>query len=220
LRARGFFVAHAFVAHAFGAMAPPDRFRKCDIVVIAAAAERPRAVRSPERTADEETGPMSAGDIYTKTPQGVQEVSSRKLKLAPRLRTMLILVDGRQPAFMLKEEAEKVGAPGNFIEELATLGLIALSGPAGASAAPAVPRPTAAVEKDEFRRFCAAKDFMNVSVVNALGIKAFFFTLKLERASTLVDLRDLVDPYREAIARGSGNAEAEVLTRRVRELVA
>jgi hypothetical protein len=163
---------------------------------------------------------MSAGDIYVKTPQGAQEVSGRKLKLAPRLRTMLILIDGRRPAFMLKEEAVKVGAPGDFLEELVALGLIAVSGSAGASPAPAAPRSAAVPEKDEFLRFCAAKDFMNVSVVNALGIKAFFFTLKLERASTLADLRDLVEPYRDAIAKGSGNAEAEVLTTRLRELVA
>ena len=37
---------------------------------------------------------MSAGDIYGKTALGMQEVSNRKMKLAPRLRTMLILVDG------------------------------------------------------------------------------------------------------------------------------
>ena len=37
---------------------------------------------------------MSAGDIYGKTVLGVQEVSNRKIKLAHRLRTMLILVDG------------------------------------------------------------------------------------------------------------------------------
>ena len=50
---------------------------------------------------------MSAGDIYAKTPLGVQEVSSRKMKLNPRLRTMLILVDGRSPAFILQVIGEQ-----------------------------------------------------------------------------------------------------------------
>ena len=61
---------------------------------------------------------MSAGDIYGKTVLGVQEVSNRKIKLAHRLRTMLILVDGHQPALILQEEAGKLGAPDDFLDQL------------------------------------------------------------------------------------------------------
>jgi hypothetical protein len=165
---------------------------------------------------------MGAGDIYTKTSLGVQEVSNRKMKLSPRLRTMLILIDGRQPALILKEEAEKVGAPDDFLEQLVALqlviksGVAVVSGPQEAEQAPDAPAPAA----DEYTRFRAAKDFMNSSVVNALGIKSFFFTLKLERAGNVADLRGLVDGYREAISKGSGPEEAEVLTRRLKVMLA
>ena len=65
----------------------------------------------------------------------------------------------------------------------------------------------------------AAKEFMNVSVVNALGLKSFFFTLKLERAGNVADLRELVEAYKAAIAKASGQAEAEVLTERLLEML-
>ena len=60
---------------------------------------------------------------------------------------------------------------------------------------------------------------MNITVVDALGIKSFFFTLKLERAGNVADLRELVDPYRQCIVKGEGEAQAEVLTRRLREML-
>jgi len=160
---------------------------------------------------------MSAGDVYGKTAVGTQEVGNRKMKLAPRLRTMLILVDGHQPALILQEEAAKLGAPDDFLDQLLGMGLIEKVGSAPspesiAADKPAGPLPLGA---DEFTRFRAAKELMNVTVVNALGIKSFFFTLKLERAGNLADLRELVGAYRDAIARGSGTEEARVFTDRL-----
>lgn len=160
---------------------------------------------------------MSAGDIYGKTSLGAQEVSNRKMKLAPRVRTMLILVDGHQPALILQEEAEKLGAPADFFDQLLGMGLIEKIGKAisdESKAADRLARPPVAAA-DEYTRFRAAKDFMNITVVDALGIRAFFFTLKLERAGNVADLRELVDGYGEAIAKGSGAEEARVFTERL-----
>ena len=77
---------------------------------------------------------MSAGAIYTKTALGAAEIVDRKLRLPPRLRTMLILIDGHQPEFLIKEEAEKVGAPADFIDQLMARGLIEKSGQIAAAA--------------------------------------------------------------------------------------
>jgi hypothetical protein len=164
---------------------------------------------------------MSAGDIYGKTALGSQEVGDRKMKLAPRLRTMLILTDGHQPAFILQEEAGKIGAPDDFLGQLLGMRLIEKIGNAVSGDAKTVDKqfspPVVAV--DEFTRFRAAKDLMNVTVVDALGIRAFFFTLKLERAGNLADLRVLIDPYRDAIAKGSGAEEARVFTERLQTML-
>lgn len=166
---------------------------------------------------------MAAGDIYRKTALGASEITSRKLKLNPRVRTMLILIDGAQPEFILREEAVKVGAPTVFLDELLKLGLIEKAGratvPGQAASAPAANAATAAAPADEFSRFRAAKDFMNVTIVDALGIKSFFFTLKLERAATRDDLRGLAPAYREAIAKAEDDAAADVLAKRLEEML-
>ena len=164
---------------------------------------------------------MSAGDIYGKTALGLQEVGSRKIKLAPRLRTMLILIDGHQPAFILQEESTKLGAPADFLGQLLGMGLIERVGSAISQESKAADKESglSAPAADEYTRFRAAKDLMNVSVVDALGIKSFFFTLKLERAGNLADLRELVGAYRDAIAKGSGPEEARVFTDRLNAML-
>lgn len=166
---------------------------------------------------------MAAGTLYRKTAQGLAEVRDRKLKLNPRVRTMLILIDGTIPEFMLKEDGARVGAPPDFIEQLARAGLIEKAEGAAAGAripAPgAPPRDASATPQDEFARFRAAKDFMNATIVDALGIKSFFFTLKLEKAAVVADLRELAGPYREALAKAEGEEHAQVMAARLKEML-
>ena len=167
----------------------------------------------------------SAAAIYIKTRAGAEEVRSRKMKLAPKLRTMLILIDGRSPVLVLREEATTLGAPPDFVEQLEKLGLIEKIGAAptpGTEERRATVRGPAqpdASKLDPVARFRTAQQFMNDTAVNALGIKAFFFTLKLEKCATVDELKPLVDNYREAITKGSGEEEAEVLTQRLQEML-
>jgi hypothetical protein len=62
--------------------------------------------------------------IYTKTAQGRTEVSERRLGLSPRLRQVLILVDGKTPYGELKPLLAKLGEPAELVGQLTTLGLI------------------------------------------------------------------------------------------------
>ncbi len=160
---------------------------------------------------------MAAGDIYRKTERGAAEVRDRKLKLSPRVRTMLILIDGAMPEFMLKEDAARVGAPPDFLEQLVAAGLVERLG--GAGPRPAAGGRAAAPPADEFTRFREAKNFMNTTIVDALGIKSFFFTMKLERAGVVNDLRELVEPYHEAMAKAQGDEHAEVMVARLKEML-
>jgi hypothetical protein len=153
---------------------------------------------------------MGAGDVYQKSEKGLAEIRDRKLKLSPRVRTMLILVDGQRPEFMLKEDAQRTGAPGDFLQQLLAGGLIEL-----ASRSAAAPSPAA----DEFTRFREAKGFMNTTIVDALGIKSFFFTMKLERAGNLADLDALMDDYYKAIEKAEGTGKAEVLVAQLRRML-
>src|SRR5258708_26595633 len=83
--------------------------------------------------------------IYAKTPAGSEEVRSRKLKLAPKLRTMLILVDGRKAVGALRDEVSACGMPSDCIEQLESLGLVEPLGGGPPLSAPASRRAPAAV---------------------------------------------------------------------------
>jgi hypothetical protein len=67
---------------------------------------------------------MAAGTIFRKTERGVAELGERKLKLNPRVRTMLIQVDGVLDESQLQERAAQVGAPEDFLQQLLDAGLI------------------------------------------------------------------------------------------------
>jgi hypothetical protein len=163
--------------------------------------------------------------VLVKSRAGVEEVKGRKLKLPPKLRTLLILVDGTKAVAVLNEEAAALGAPADALEELERQGLVERVGEApspNAGDRRAVVRAPVSGDParlDPVARFRMAQQFMNETAVNALGLKAFFITLKLEKCATVDDLRALLGDYRAALAKASGGAEAEVLARRARDLL-
>jgi hypothetical protein len=159
---------------------------------------------------------------------------------------MLILIDPRKTADELRDQAGKLGVPPDFLETMVHDGYILPVGnvaPAVVGGATAVPGSTAAaaptatdagdagdaqapaadpgvaVPSDEFAKFREAKTFMNETVVTALGIRAFMFTLRLERCSNRADLAALFPDYEKAIRKGAGEADAQVLTANLRELL-
>ena len=67
---------------------------------------------------------MAATDVYRKTDLGVAEVKERHIKLNPRVRTMLILIDGTHTEEQLTEEAAAIGAPADFLDQLLAAGLV------------------------------------------------------------------------------------------------
>ena len=162
-------------------------------------------------------------DIVSKTPEGVQELKSRAHKLAPRLRSMLVMIDGGLNVGQLEEAASRLGAPADFIDTLLAEGLVALkpsaasSASASSAAASVAPAPT--LESVEIERFSSTRKFMNDAAVEALGLRAFLFTLKLEKCFNRNDLLALMDEFHKAIVKGSGEETARVLTARARELL-
>lgn len=160
---------------------------------------------------------MNSRDVVVKTAEGVAELKQRSRKLPPRLRTMLIMIDGSLTVAQLKQAAAGLGAPEGFLDHLQQQGLIALRPAAPTTGAHAEAATTAAPEAERFR---AAQRFMNDTVVDALGFRAFLFTLKLERCFTRAELAALLDDYEKAIVKGSGPEVARVLTSRVRALLA
>jgi hypothetical protein len=163
---------------------------------------------------------------FVKTEKGATEISKRRNNLKGRLRTMLILIDPSKTADELRLQASQIGVPEYFLESLVHDGFIAV---VGGAAAPAAAVPAAAevgagaatgITADELSQFRAAKSFMNETIVDALGIRAFTFTLKLERASTRADLAQLVPDYAKAMQKVKDAAETRLIVDRLRELLA
>ena len=153
---------------------------------------------------------------YAKTEKGAAELRSRGQNLRGRMRTMLILIDSSKTGDELRASAAQIGVDADFIDTLIRDGYIAAV--EGTGSAPAA-TPSREVSRDELARFRTAKTFINETIVDALGVRAFFFTLKLERCSTRADLARLLPDYAKAIAKFRGEAETRLLVERATELV-
>ena len=153
---------------------------------------------------------------YAKTEKGAAELRSRGQHLRGRLRTMLILIDPSKTGDELRASAAQIGVDTDFIETLIRDGYIVAVGGKETGSVAVPPRD---LSKDELARFRAAKAFINETIVDALGVRAFLFTLKLERCSTRADLARLLPDYAKAIAKFRGEVETRLLVERATELV-
>jgi len=170
---------------------------------------------------------MDSATRLVKTAKGKEEIEQRRYKLAGKLRTLLILVDGSRSAYQLADDGRKLGAPEDALIVLMRDGFVAplagveaandsRMGDADAQVALAEARPA-----DEFSRFRVAKQFMNETAVDNLGgLKKFTFTLKLERCSVRTDLANLMPDYERAMTAAIGNEATAVLVGQMKALLA
>lgn len=71
----------------------------------------------------------------------------------------------------------------------------------------------------EAERFLRARQFMNDRVVEALGLRAFFFILKLEKCSTRAELAELLPDFGKAVAKSGDLDAANASVARTRDLL-
>src|SRR5262249_4732815 len=138
--------------------------------------------------------PVADTTRYAKTERGVAEIGKRRKNLVGRLRTMLILIDPSRTADELRAQAAQIGAPADFLETLVRDGsLVAVAG-----SEPPAEEASQTVSDRELARFRRAKAFINETIVDAMGVRAFMFTLKLERCVTREDLAALLPDYEKS----------------------
>ena len=157
---------------------------------------------------------MESAAAITRTPAGNGEIRERHHKLNPKQRALLILIDGTRNAAFHREQGRRLGLPADTLEQFENLGLVG-----EAVAAPAAAVEDVATSGDEVRRFMAARQLMNDAVVDALGLRAFFFTLKIERTGSLADLRALLPEYSRQLRRVHGAEVANELIGRAEQLL-
>lgn len=152
---------------------------------------------------------------FGRTAKGHGEISQGHKSLKGKLRTVLFLIDAGKTADDIQRQVLLIGAPADSIAQLVTGGYVAEVGQAGA---PVADR-TGSTE-DRVTNFRVAKAFMNETIVDALGIRAFGFTLRLERCATADDLVALLPAYTEALLKKLDREATRALVERTRELLA
>ncbi|MFO1414759.1 MAG: hypothetical protein U1F10_12800 [Burkholderiales bacterium] len=167
---------------------------------------------------------------FGRTAKGQAEIAQGGKSLRGKLRTVLFLIDANKPVVDIEQQIKLIGAPVDAIDQLVAGGYVAAIGGAGAPAAaaaaagapvalaPAAPAAPLTTE-ERIANFRVAKNFMNETIVDALGIRAFTFTLKLERCSTVEDLIGLLPLYTEALLKKLDREAVRALVERTRELL-
>lgn len=162
---------------------------------------------------------MNPLEVYVKTERGREEIQTRKNQLPAALRTLLIMIDGRSSAGEILKQVASMGITPEALEQLTNQGFVALDRPPATAPPAPVAVDSAADALPDSERFLTARQFMNDTVVNAMGLRSFMFTLRLEKAETLQELRGLIPEYTKLMEKGAGHLEAEVLVGKAQDLI-
>ena len=156
---------------------------------------------------------MDNARVYRKTTKGTEAVANRDRGLQPRLRALLILVDGKRSVGELAQMT-----PSGFeesIEQLAQLGLVeAVEGaaaPPPVTSAPVplaeVPAAGATVPLVQAQRFAVRR------LSDMLGPLSDDICMRLERARTASEFMALVHKAEQMVDANLGSARAQEFAR-------
>lgn len=171
--------------------------------------------------------------IFDKTEKGCEEITSRKYHVPPRLRTLLLLANGKHTGEELLKKVAGIGLDDQSLAELVDSGFL-FGTPQDEPAAPSQvspPEPAAqpaaqpsagqesmANDSDKGQstdqaQFEAVYQFYTETITPMLGLRGFGLQLKVEKAASFDDLRALRQPYLDGIFKAKGKE----ITRSVQE---
>lgn len=169
---------------------------------------------------------MNAVTVYRKTAKGNEEIKAKQGGLDRKWRPLLILVDGHRGSDLIAPLAAGIGLPPTALRQLeadgyiepvrvrseprpaATVagrapGTVASNGPSTLTA-PTTVSLEPARPRTNLERFRDGAQYMNETVSDALGIRALFFVLKIEKCSSAWDLMKLLPDFEAAVAKKRG----------------
>jgi hypothetical protein len=167
------------------------------------------------------------GVIFAKTPKGQQEIETRAGGLSPRVRRVLIFVDGKRSVEALRSvlQSDDLQHTLGMLEEDGFISMVTVAGPAGEKIAPH-PLPSLAAFRlhppgDDPVRLQKARNFM-LNTLNAYvgGLGTSSLQDRVEAARTQADLRSLFDEwYHAVVSSRDGRREAEQLRGKLLEVI-
>jgi hypothetical protein len=157
--------------------------------------------------------------IYDKTDKGREEIATRKYQLASRLRALLVLVDGHRPEEELLRNVAGLGLTESALQDLLAQEYILL-----ATSYVSLPEPEPEIivpqALDQVQKFQSVYDFYNKTIKSTMGLRGFTLQLRVEKAGSMDELRQLRDPYIEAVQKAKGRDTAALLAQQLDQLLA
>lgn len=174
--------------------------------------------------------------IFDKTDKGREEIATRKYQLASRLRTLLVLIDGKHTVDDLLKKIAGLGLDQQSIAELQRDGFIQdesrstiQQSPAAADHVDQATSAAATLTSDTSTatdflpegetQFEAVYHFYNETIKSTVGLRGYALQLKVERCSSIEDFRGLRQSYLEAVLKAKGNEMARSLRDRLDQLL-
>lgn len=149
--------------------------------------------------------------IYHKTAKGTEAIANRHSGLAPRLRSLLIMVDGKRTHAELTAMAAALGDP-ERLTELETEGLVEPAPSEEKTLPAALEQPAQQAQTEAPQRaanLAQARLFSSHLLEHTLGPMAEPLCIKIERASNLADFVSEIKRAREIVREIKGGAEAD-----------
>lgn len=162
---------------------------------------------------------MQAKAMPAKTEMGRAEIDHRSHKLPGGLRSVLLLVDGRRTVAELQELAKRLNAPEDALQQLLSLRLISTDADemARPSIGEAANEPVA--QDPATTPYSVLYALMTEVVREQLGVRGYFFQLKLEKAQDYASLEALLPELQGAIAKRTSLQGASSAIARIRSAV-
>lgn len=141
---------------------------------------------------------------YNKTDKGREEISARTYGLQSRMRTLLVMIDGRHPMEELLPKVMGLGLDASAVTDLLTQGFI--------EEGEWVPPPPALPSEQELAaQYQQARAFYERTIEPTLGQRGHILEVKLEAAQTLEDLKAMRITFFEMVNRIRGRPVALAL---------
>ena len=158
---------------------------------------------------------MDDSGIFRRTQAGQSALDARDKRLTPRLRALMLMAEGK-PIAQVADIAQALGAPIDALERIFALRFFDLAATAPAGAADAAPQ--ASVPAGTFERYRAASGMVREIAADTLGLRGFFFMLKVERCATLDELESLLPELMRSLAKQKGDKNAALLEAQLRAM--
>lgn len=152
--------------------------------------------------------------IYDKTVKGREEIASRCYHLAPRVRSLLVMIDGRQTIEELLPKVAGLGMTAENVQALLDEGFIE----ARIVAREPEPEPVPPMPVTVAEQFRAAYEYYTRNIKPTLGMRGITLQLKVEKAATLDELRELRITFFEMAVRAKGRPAALQMRRELDEI--